>query len=318
VAGFVVCASCGTLIKAGRAYCLRCGEELPVEGVPAKVSVWESLQLSQSKVLIILGVVALIAVTLVTVIWMTEPVPVDEAASPVNVPGNPVPAPAAPAEETAAAGPPDTAPAPPPAPRPPGAAGMTTFEAIRRGAAAYNAGNFDGARTAYELALSGNPDDADVLNNLGQTLVRLNKAGEAVPRFERAIVLAPDKASFHFNLGHAMGLLGQWDRAIAEYRVAVRLVPDDPAARYNLGVALQKKGDHQAAIAELQRAADLSPDEASFHLSLARSLEEVGRPADAAREYEIYLEKAPSAPDAESLRAHLKTLPAARKRSTPP
>jgi hypothetical protein len=86
-------------------------------------------------VLIILGVVALIAVTLVTVIWMTEPVPVDEVASPVNVPGNPVPAPPAPAEETAAAGPPDTPPAPPPAPRPPGAAGMTTFEAIRRGAA---------------------------------------------------------------------------------------------------------------------------------------------------------------------------------------
>jgi len=74
----------------------------------------------------------------------------------------------------------------------------------------------------------------------------------------------------------------------------------------------------QAAIPELQRAADLSPDEASFHLSLARSLEEVGRVADAAREYETYLEKAPSAPDAESLRAHLKTLPSPRKRPTPP
>jgi len=296
---------------------LRCGEELPVEGAPVKVSVWESLELSQGKVLILLGAVALVAVTLVTVIWKTEPVAVDEVASPVNVPGNPVPVAPAPAEQSAAAAqPPDTVPAPAPAPRQPGE--MTTFEAIRRGAAAYNAGNFDGARTAYEQALSRNPDDAEVLNNLGQTLVRLNRTPEAVPRFERAIVLSPDKALFHFNLGRAMGQLGQWDRAITEYRVAVRLVPDDHVARYDLGLALQKKGDHQAAIAELQRAADLSPDEASFHLSLARSLEEVGRVGDAAREYEVYLEKAPSAPDAESLRAHLKTLPSPRKRPTPP
>ena len=34
MAGFVVCASCGTQIKAGREYCLRCGEQLPPEDAP--------------------------------------------------------------------------------------------------------------------------------------------------------------------------------------------------------------------------------------------------------------------------------------------
>jgi len=87
LAGFVVCASCGTQIKAGRAYCLRCGEELPLEGQPVKVSVWESLELSQNKLLILLGVVALIVLTLMLVIWQNEPPPADDIGRPVTVPG---------------------------------------------------------------------------------------------------------------------------------------------------------------------------------------------------------------------------------------
>jgi cytoskeletal protein RodZ len=97
VAGFVVCASCGTQIKAGRAYCLRCGENLPVEGAPVKVSVWESLQLSQSKLLMLLAVVTVIVVALVIVIWETRPDPVDDIGQPVSSPAappRPVPPPA--------------------------------------------------------------------------------------------------------------------------------------------------------------------------------------------------------------------------------
>ena len=87
MSGFVVCASCGTQIKAGRAYCLRCGEDLPVEGAPVKFSVWESLGLSQNKLLILLAAVALIVLTLVIVIWQTAPA--DEVAQPVNLPTAP-------------------------------------------------------------------------------------------------------------------------------------------------------------------------------------------------------------------------------------
>lgn len=87
MAGFVVCASCGTQIKVGRAYCLRCGEALPVEGEPVKVSAWESLQLSETKLMILLAVFALVVLTLVLVIWQSQPPPVDDIGQPVNVPG---------------------------------------------------------------------------------------------------------------------------------------------------------------------------------------------------------------------------------------
>ena len=124
--GFVVCASCGTQIKAGRAYCLRCGEDLPVEGAPAKFSAWESLELPQHKLLILLGVVALIVVALVVVIWQTEPVALDDVAQPVNVPAVPRPDPPPPAAENAA--PPESTDPAPGAPRP-AASGAVTLGA---------------------------------------------------------------------------------------------------------------------------------------------------------------------------------------------
>jgi hypothetical protein len=102
VTGFVVCASCGTQIKAGRAYCLHCLELLPVEGAPVKTSVWESLQLSHNKLLTLLAVVALVVLILVLVIWQTQPLPLDDVAKPVNLPAAPAREPPPPAAENAA------------------------------------------------------------------------------------------------------------------------------------------------------------------------------------------------------------------------
>jgi tetratricopeptide (TPR) repeat protein len=319
VAGFVVCPSCGTQIKAGRAYCLRCGEALPLEGEQANLSVWESLQLSQAKRIILLPVLSLAVVGLGLFIWRTQPTPEQDVAKPLDMPIAPRTAPSAPPPSDVE--PPAPVPSPPPSPAPPAIAEspapVISLESHREGSAAYNAGDFEGARKAYEQAIARNPEDADALNNLGQTLIRLERVKDAIARFERAIALAPGRAPFHFNLAQAMGLAGQWDRAIVEYREAARLAPDDHDTRYNLAAALHKKGDVAAAIPEYQRAIALAPDQANFHLSLALSLEQAGRPAEAAREYATYIRLAPTAPDVEKLKEHLKTLTSARAGSVP-
>jgi Flp pilus assembly protein TadD len=313
VSGYVVCPSCATRIKAGRAHCLRCGNELPIEGVEVAPPIWESLGLSQGKVMIIGAVAAVVAIGLFGVILKTQPVVVDDIAQPVIQPEDrarkaPESTPEPVAETAAVATP--TAYTPP-------SGGLiadpaTIIDAKRNGAAAFTSGNFDAARVAFEQALAKNPNDADAMNNLGQTLVRLGKSAEAIGRFERAIALAPDKSAFHFNLAHAAGQLGQWDRAIAEYREASKLFPDDYATQYNLGMALHQKGDERAAITEFQKAISLAPGEPSFHLSLGMSLERVGRVAEAVTEYKKYLEMEPSAPEAAKLKAHVEALAAGR------
>jgi Flp pilus assembly protein TadD len=315
VSGYVICPYCATRIKASREYCLRCGKELPLDGVEVAPPIWVSLGLSQSKVMIIGGVAAVVAVALLGVILQTQPVAVDEMAQPVaNLKEPPRPATEADAASAPLAAP--SAAATPSLYTPP-AGGLiadpaTVIDAKRNGAAAFSSGNFEAARVAFEQVLAKNPNDADAMNNLGQTLVRLGKIAEAIGRFERAIAMAPDKSAFHFNLAHAAGQLGQWDRAIAEYREASKLFPDDYATQYNLGMALHQKGDERGAIAEFQKAISLAPGEPSFHLSLGMSLERVGRVADAVNEYKAYLEMEPSSPEAAKLKAHVEALAAGR------
>ena len=307
MSGYVVCASCGTRIKAGRQHCLRCFEPLPDPDIPVRPAVWESLGLSRSRLMTI-GIVGAVAVlSLVAVILSTGPGPVDEVARPASgQAATPRPAPPPPAPAVAAPVP--SVPAGVPSPQP---ASGAAVDSNRTAAVTFNAGDFASARAAYERSLVQRPDDPETLNNLGQVLVRLNLPTEAIARFERAIALAPTKSAYHFNLAHTVAQLGQLDRAVTEYREAVRLFPDDYATQFNLAMTLQAKGDEQAAIPEFQRAIALAPSEPSFHVSLGLSLEKVGRLADAVREYRQFLDMEPTSPDAAKLKAHIQVLTSA-------
>ena len=55
---FVVCPSCGTRIKAGREFCLRCFEPLPTPERPVQPTIWVSLGLSDTKKQIVAVVAA--------------------------------------------------------------------------------------------------------------------------------------------------------------------------------------------------------------------------------------------------------------------
>lgn len=288
----VVCQACGTRMKAGRQRCLRCGE--PLQAAPPRAP----FKLSSGQTLIVGGVLSLAVLATVLIVLAT---------SPPMVEGDP--------SSVSSALPPSAEPAAAAAVQTPGMSETSAPDFVdpaRAGRAAFTTGNFEAARLSYEEALAAHPGDPEVLNNLGQILVRQGRVEEAVARLERAAALAPENWVYRFNLAHAVGRLGQWDRAAAEYREAGRLFPDDYATQYNLAMALHKKGDDQAAIPEFEKAIQLAPGEPSFHVSLAISLEKVGRTTDAIREYHAYLEMAPSAPDAGRVKTHIDALAAAQ------
>ncbi len=301
MSGYVVCTACGTRIKAGRGHCLRCFELLPDPDTPILPPIWESLSLSQGKLMIVGAVFAVLVVSLGTVIWNTWPAELDDIARPAG----------------AATAPPPTAPAAPgPAPAAvavsdgpitgPGYLPMSAVAAdSSRSAPAPAMGDPAAARAAFERALVENPNDPETLNSLGRALLTLGQTGEAIKRFERAIAIAPGKAAYHFNLARTVAFLGHLDQAVAEYREAVRQSPDDYASQFNLAMALQEKGDTDAAIPEFQKAITLAPGEAAFHVALGLSLERAGRAEDAAREYQQFLKMEPASPDGPRLKAHI-------------
>jgi tetratricopeptide (TPR) repeat protein len=182
------------------------------------------------------------------------------------------------------------------------------MEPSAAGSVAYGEGEYDRALALYQDAVRKNPDDAEAWSNIGQVLVRLNRAAEAVPNFERAIAILPSRWAYHFNLARAHGLLNDWPKAIESYRAAQQLYPDDYAIAFNLGSALRKAGDHAGAVEQFKKAVSLDPQDPTFHLSLAMSYEALNREAEAVDAYRTTLELAPEAPEAPQIRAKIERL----------
>jgi tetratricopeptide (TPR) repeat protein len=183
------------------------------------------------------------------------------------------------------------------------------------GTHAYGSGDYQGALAQFEEAVKRNPRDPEAINNLAQVLVRLGRATEALPHFERACSLNPDKWSYRFNLARALSQLNRWDESVASYRQAQQLYPDDYVTTFNLALTLHKKGDEAGAVAEYEKAIALNPEDASFRMALGISYEALQRTRDAAAAYSEYLRLAPTAGDAEKVRARIAQLVGA---SAPP
>jgi tetratricopeptide (TPR) repeat protein len=185
---------------------------------------------------------------------------------------------------------------------------VTAFDDRRAGAVAYGSGNIDSARQRYQDAVEANPNDPDALNDLGQLLVRSNRAPEAIRYFDRAIQLSATTWAYRFNRARAYAEMQEWPRAVADYREAARLFPDDYATEFNLARALQADGDLSGAIAGFERAITLAPGQADFHLSHGLALEAARRTKDAIAAYRRYLELDPAGAEADKVKAHITQL----------
>ena len=187
-----------------------------------------------------------------------------------------------------------------------------------KGAVAYTAGDYATALAQFQEAVERHPQDAEALSNLGQVLVRLNRANEAIPYFERALAIVPDRWTYQFNLARALGLLGRMDESIAAYRRAQQLVPDDYVTSFNLALALHKRGDEAGAVEQYRKAITLQPEDATFRLALGNSLARLDKRAEAAAAYQEYLRLSPSAPDADKVRAKIVELTGMRDPASRP
>src|SRR5258708_2273888 len=83
MSGYVVCQACGTRIKAGRPFCLKCFGPLPDPQAAVKIPLWETLGLSAPQKAMLGGAGVLVVAGLLFVIWQTRPAPLDDQAVPI-------------------------------------------------------------------------------------------------------------------------------------------------------------------------------------------------------------------------------------------
>jgi tetratricopeptide (TPR) repeat protein len=187
-------------------------------------------------------------------------------------------------------------------------------------------GNYVAAAAALDSLTRYFPADSDLWENLADAQRGAKEDDKAIKSYEQAIRLNYGAFAPHMKLGTLLMQTGKTGRALTEFELAVKADDRDVLARYNYGVALHKTGRNAEALAQWRTAADLDAgnvrvaealamglteandstaidqfeharelgaDTASFHNNYALALDKAGRNADAEREFQAALAKAP-------------------------
>lgn len=96
--------------------------------------------------------------------------------------------------------------------------------------------NWAGAEADFRKALELNPEQPQVLNYLGYSLVEKQiKLDEALNMIERAVAARPDSGYIVDSLGWVLYRLGRYDEAVDHMERATELMPIDPVVNDHLG-----------------------------------------------------------------------------------
>jgi Flp pilus assembly protein TadD len=159
------------------------------------------------------------------------------------------------------------------------------------------------AEDCLRQALRLNPEDADVLNNLGTTVWERGRAPEAMAYYLRAHQMKPADFGILNNLGIVLWDQGRPERAIAFYRKALEIEPGSFDIQMNLGVSLSDLGQFDDALMWLRTAQALRPDSADAWDNIGMTLARQGHWPEAMAHYDKAIELRPDFGEARRNRA---------------
>jgi Flp pilus assembly protein TadD len=160
-------------------------------------------------------------------------------------------------------------------------------------------GEYPRAITLLRLLLSGFPNDANLLYNLGMALSDTGKLHEAMEHLRRAVTIAPDFTNARVALGIALQRHGEDSDALRILNEAVTRDPENAWAQRNLGACLLNGGAVNEAEACLRRATLLEPRDQLAMFGLAEALAKLERLAEADDAYQKAIDVNPSSRIAE-------------------
>jgi len=149
-------------------------------------------------------------------------------------------------------------------------------------------GRINEAVPYLESMAKANPENVQVLYNLGIAYSELTQYDEAVIRLKRAVQLDPTHAHAWTGIGVAYLRMGKRDQALEPTQRAVELDPSDGYGQRNLGAMLMGLGRIKEALPHLREARKALPHDAQATFGLATALETAGGDANLAEADELY------------------------------
>ncbi len=143
----------------------------------------------------------------------------------------------------------------------------------------HGAEDWPSAEADFRQALKLNPDQPDVLNYLGYSLVERGELlDEALAMIETAVAARPDSGAITDSLGWVYYQLGRFEDAEIAMEIAVKLLPVDPILSDHYGDVLWMVNRKREARFQWRRALSYGPEEADaerIRAKLAQGLDAV-------------------------------------------
>jgi tetratricopeptide (TPR) repeat protein len=110
------------------------------------------------------------------------------------------------------------------------------------------------------LAIKKAPQNAEILNNIGNCQFKLGRIDEALTSWKEALKISPRSGKISNNLGIAYYQLDKNKDAIEYYKKAILFEPDFPDPYYNLASVYGFTGKFEDAIMNYRKFLEFSPD----------------------------------------------------------
>ncbi len=123
-------------------------------------------------------------------------------------------------------------------------------------------GDLDGAVKEAMAGLEQEPENPDVLFELGLTYMEQENFTEACSAFTRALEDdTVEQAEILCQRGFALAEMLEYDKALADFSAAIKLEPKRPMERFMRGRLYYLMGETDKAVKDLQRAQELADEE---------------------------------------------------------
>ncbi len=141
-----------------------------------------------------------------------------------------------------------------------GPAAPSSSDDVKKGIAALKAGDTNGAKAAFEVAVQKNPKQADAYHYLAVVNDETGNKAEAEKNYRKALELQPDLEESTVNLAALLVESGKYDEAAGLMKKAIAKNPKNAALQVNLGMALSGKNDVDGANKAFDEAIKLEPN----------------------------------------------------------
>ena len=174
----------------------------------------------------------------------------------------------------------------------------TAVEAHRRG-------RFGEALTAYDRAITLEPESAEAHYGRANVLSQTGRPEQGLAGYDRAIALRADYAEAFNNRGNALHDLRRFEQALASYDQAIALKPGYAEAICNRALLLQDLGRRDEALTGYEHALELRPSYPEALSNRSNLLHQLGRSEDALAGYAKAIALRPDYAEAYNNRAHV-------------